>query len=92
MKEVVNNFCPDFTAINNLIVLDGNPVNEFDLIKQQGRDGLLSDMFKTVEVDFDADVSVDDDVNFASIIPKEVQSEVEVMDYMNYLKKNDKYE
>lgn len=92
MKEVVNNFCPDFTAINNLIVLDGNPVNEFDLVKQQGQDGLLSDMFKTVDIDYDADINVNDDVNFASIIPKEVQSEVEVMDYMNYLKKSDKYE
>lgn len=88
MSELVPVFKPDFTSINNLLCLDGTPINEFHVVSKSGHGDLLQDMLQPMEVSYDFDESEDNP--FDSIIPKEVQSQDEIYGYMNYLKTIDK--
>lgn len=82
-------FCPDFTAVNNLLCFDGTPINELLVVRKAGHGDLLQDMLQPMEISFDFDEFEEDP--FESIIPKEIQSQDEIYGYLDYLKTIDKH-
>lgn len=84
MDKLFNEFIPNFDNISKLVCSENTFANELEVVRRsESYENLFSDMLKPTEQQFDA-VGIDD-VDFDSIIPKEVQDETELYGYMDYL-------
>lgn len=91
IDKVVPIYSPDYSAYNALICPEGQIENEFEVVKKSAYTDVLQDMLTPTQVDYDFDPNLDLDDSFDSILPKEIQSQDEIYDYMNYLQRlNDK--
>lgn len=78
-------FVPNFDEISKLTCDDGTIHNELDVIrKSSAHSGLFDDLLREIPPQFDSEGNDNNDFN--SIIPKEVQSTVELMQYANFVK------
>lgn len=84
MDKLFNEFIPNFDTLSKLVCTENTVCNELDVVRRsESYENLFGDMLKPLEPEYDS--TGNDEVDFDTIIPKEVQDEVEIYGYMDYL-------
>lgn len=93
MEEIQKRYIPDFSRYNEILVVDGQPINDVNFVQNQ-RAEVASLLGSNVALNENYDepyVGTEDDA-FDTWIPKGVQSADEIMTYIDYLNKKIDYE